>query len=184
MFGAMPPKIASTSKCSLAAAEQLYNTFHYTLYPGLTKYREDYVLPQTKKDGDIHLGFGLRIISSNPNRDIRSLNNVTIQFYDVITLIALEAIQDQINKAGYAQDILPVNTIYDALYFEIREDPKIIKWLNDTLIPIMTTQLFEEEFVPNVANLDIGKNLGEQYELPHNATIKQINETLQKIKEK
>ena len=39
---------------------------------------------------------------------------------------------------GYSDDIKVCCTIYDSIYLCVKCDATIIKWLNDTIIPIIT----------------------------------------------
>lgn len=74
-YGAFPPKVAASLKISVPAAEAIFDSYHNELYPGITKYREEYVLPTAQEHGKVHLGLGCYIKSDNPDKDIRTLNN-------------------------------------------------------------------------------------------------------------
>lgn len=74
-YGAFPKKVASSIKCTLEEAEGIFYSYHMELFPGITKFREDYVLPTALAKGEIHLGLGFYIKSDDPDRDIRTLNN-------------------------------------------------------------------------------------------------------------
>ena len=56
-------------------AETIFNNYHNVLYPGITKYREEYVLPTAKRDGELHLALGFKILTDNAERDIRTIAN-------------------------------------------------------------------------------------------------------------
>jgi len=178
-YGGMP----DSHKGGVITPEIHYN-YHNTLYPGIHNYQKDYVLPHAKANNYSYLGLGLKLRTVNPNADIRTLFNAHSQFWSVLTLLSLARIDEEIEKANLQNDIRIISTIYDSIYFEVREDSKLIKWLNNTLIPIMTTDFLTHQLVKNESNIDIGYSFAQQIELPNNATIKQINETLQKIKEK
>ena len=178
MFGGMPDDHKGGS-----ITPEIYHKFHNDLYPGITEYNNNTVLSQVKNTGELHMGLGCYIRSNDPDRDARTLGNVAIQFYDLITLIVIPQIQAAIDKANLSNDIFITATIYDALYFEVREDSTIIKWLNDNLIAIMTKPMFTDMKVPNKANLDIGPSWAEQIEVPNNASIEQIEEALTKLQD-
>lgn len=178
----MPPKVAKSMKVPLATGQKFYDIFHNELYPTTTEFRDSYVLPTTEKKGEIHLGFGLKLKSNNPSKDIRSLGNATIQFFSVLTLISIARINDRIVKAGLKEDIQVVSTIYDSIYFNCRDDIKIIKWLNDTLIPIMVEDFITPQPVKNKCNLDIGTNWANLVEIPIDATEQDIAEALTKAR--
>ena len=88
-----------------------------------------------------------------------------------------------IDEAGLQEDIKVVSTIYDSIYFEVREDPTIIKWLNDHLIPIMTQRFMEGQIVDNEAELEIGPNWAELKAISNNANIDEIKDCLKSFKE-
>ena len=179
-YGAFPPKVAASLKCSLPKAEQIFNNYHNVLYPGVTDYRENYVLPTTKTTGKLHLGLGCYIKTDNPDKDNRTTNNASCQFWSILTLLSMHKLNQFIEEAGYTNDIQITSSIYDAIYLIVRNDATIVKWLNDTLIPIMQQDFIPDQTVHNQANLEIGtdwSNLS-KHELPHNATLTQIQETL------
>jgi len=76
--GAYPPKIAKTLGVSIEDATKLFNNYHKVLYPGITEYREKYVLPTTERNGKIHLGLGFNIASNDVQRNSRTLMNAII----------------------------------------------------------------------------------------------------------
>ena len=168
-------------KIPFADAQSIWNTYHFELYPGVSAYRDGVVLDEAKRTGALYMGLGLSIKTDDPNKDIRTLANVYAQFYDIITLLVIPQIHKQIELAGYENDIFITSTIYDAIYFEVREDAKIIKWLNDTLIPIMVKPMFFNQPVPNKAALDIGKNWSSMTELPLDATEEQIQKVIEEV---
>lgn len=74
-YGAFPPKIASSINCSIEEGEQIFNAYHKELYPKITEYRENYVLPTAKQHKKLHLGLGFYINTKDPDSDIRTLAN-------------------------------------------------------------------------------------------------------------
>ena len=74
-YGAFPPKIASSINCSLEEGEQIFNAYHKELYPKITEYRENYVLPTCRQHKKLHLGLGFYINTKDPDSDIRTLAN-------------------------------------------------------------------------------------------------------------
>ncbi len=177
-YGAFPPKIAATIKCSIEEATVLFNNYHNVLYPGITRYREEYVLPTAQSQGYLHLGLGARLYTDNPDKDIRTLNNATVQFWSILTLLAVNELHYLIDEAGYQNDIRVTSTIYDSIYIEVRKNPTIIKWLNDTLIPLMCADFLTNTIVHNDAEGQIGPNWADLTTIPKNATINQIKEII------
>lgn len=79
-YGCFPPKVAATLKIPLSDAETIFNNYHQKLYPAITDYRENYVLPTVQATGRIHLGLGFYMHSDKPSSDIRTLSNaITIK---------------------------------------------------------------------------------------------------------
>lgn len=177
-YGAFPPKVAASLKCSLPKAEQIFNNYHNVLYPGVTDYRENYVLPTALANGRLHLGLGCYIKSDNPSRDIRTLNNASCQFWSILTLLAIHKINLLIDEAGYTDDIFVTSSIYDSIYFCVRNDAHIVKWLNDTLIPILLTPFIDDQLIANEAALDLGMDWSSLTTIPNDASLTHIQEIL------
>ena len=173
-YGAYPKKVANTIKIPLEQAEAIFNAYHQDMYPGITSYRENYVLVTAKEHGRVHLGLGFYINSDDPERDIRTLNNSTCQFWSILTALAINKLHQLIDDAGLEKDVIITSTIYDSIYLEIRDTPEIIKWVNDRIVPVMEQDFMEEQIVHNSADLELGKDWSDLYTLPHNASITQI----------
>lgn len=184
-YGAYPEKIAATIKCSIAEAEQIFNAYHNEMYPQITEYRENYVLPTTTINGEIHLGLGCKLITDSAKKDIRTLSNSTIQYWSILTLLAANKLHQLIDDNNLNDSIKITSTIYDALYFEVDDNPIIIKWLNDHLIPIMSQDFISNQIVKNDCDLCIGTSWADydNYHLPHNASLEEITNIVNKVKE-
>lgn len=177
-YGSYPPKVAATLKIPLAEAEEIFNNYHTVLYPSITEYRENYVLPTATAQGQIHLGLGFNLKSDRPEKDIRTLNNATVQFWSILSALTINKLHQAIDDAGLQDDIIVTSTIYDSIYFDVRDDAEIIKWLNDTIVPIMTTDFMFDQTVRNEANLELGKDWSTLYGLPVDASIENISQVL------
>ena len=151
------------------------------MYPIVRDYREHYVLPTAKQQGYIHLGLGARLKSNKPDSDIRTLSNSTMQFWSILTLIALYRIKDRIVKAGYFDVIKPYSTIHDEISAYGPLDAKIIKWYNDNLIEVMTQTFLTNQTVKLTANLDLGFNRAKMVEIPNNSNEETIKSTLSQL---
>lgn len=183
-YGAFPKKISESIGCSLEEGERIFNAYHNDLYPEITDYRENYILKSAKQHGEIHMLLGASLRTDNADKDIRTLNNASIQSFSAITLVA-GAQFTELTKSEHKQDEAKIfNMVYDAIYIEADLNPYTIKWVNDNLIPLMTQQYLENEDIPNAAECDIGFNLAETITLPNNASIEEIEEALTKLKEK
>jgi len=169
-YGAYPPKVAASLKCPLSQAEQIFDNYHNKLFSGITKYREDYILPTTQANGRLHLGLGFYISTDYPDGDIRTTNNASCQFWSILTALTINKMHHLIDDAGYTDDIIIISTIYDSIYFEVRNKPHIIKWLNDNLIRVMTQDFMENQTIHNEANLEIGPDWATLTELDNNCS--------------
>lgn len=175
-YGCFPPKVAASAKIPLPEAEKIFNAYHEEMFPGITRYRENYVLEAAKRQGYIHLGLGFRIYSDQPDRDIRTLNNGTCQFWSMLSVLSVDKMYQLIDKAGYSKDIFITSSIYDSIYFICRDDPAIIKWLNDNLIPTMTQDFMKGQILKNSAEMEIGLDWDALHAVPNGASLDQIKE--------
>lgn len=160
--------------------QEIFDNYHNILYSGITKYREEYVLPTAREQGYLHLGLGCRINTSDADSHIRTLNNATIQFWSILTLIAINELNHRIREEKLTDYIKVCSTIYDSIYSYVYEDPEIIKWLNDNLIELMCTQYLEDEIVHNEAEGEIGLNWADLTKIPNNASVEEITEIIKK----
>lgn len=175
--------MSKTLKISLAAASAIFNSYHNELYAGITDYRENYILPTAKAEGKIHLGLGCYISTNNARRDIRTLNNATCQFWSILTLLTINKLHQEIDINYLSNDIQCISTIYDSIYFIVRNDATTIKWLNDRLIKHMTTDFMINQTIKNEATAEIGLDWATLHKIPNNASIGQIEEVLQQLKD-
>jgi len=180
--GAFPKKVANSIKIPIEEAEKIFNAYHNDLFPGITKFRESYVLPTTIEHGRCHLGLGFYIKSDDPERDIRTVNNANSQFWSLLTALAINKLHQQIDLMGYENDVVVTSTVYDSIYFIVRDDPTIIKWLNDVLVPIMVTDFMTDQIVHNEANLELGTSWADLIELPNNASFVTISMTAELVR--
>ena len=160
--GAFPKKIAKTIGCPIETAEQIYHAYHYELYYGVRDYIDNYVLKEAKANGEMYCFLGLKIKTDNPDKDIRTLHNATIQSVSILTLIALALLQERIDEAGYNTEVIITNTIYDAIYLDVIDDPFYIDWVNTNLVDCMLQPYLIDALVPNDAECEIGTNLADQ----------------------
>lgn len=182
-YGAYPPKIAATLKISLQEAQEIFDNYHNVLYPGITNYRENYVLVTAKEKGEIHLGLGFNIKTDDPDADIRTLTNATCQFWSILTALTINKMHQLIDANGYEEDIKVISTIYDSIYFEVTKDVNTIKWLNDNLISTMLVDFMEDQTIHNEAESDIGYNWAEMHRISNNASVEEIAKVLASLDE-
>jgi len=161
--------------------QEIFDNYHNVLYPGITHYRENYVLPTARDQGYIHLGLGCRLYTDDADKDIRTLNNGTVQFWSILTLIAVNEMNHRIREAGMENDVAINSTIYDSIYTYVRADAEVIKWVNDNLIEIMCVQYLEDEIIHNEAEGEIGLNWADLHKIRNNASVEDIQEVLNDI---
>lgn len=180
-YGAYPPKVAKSLKIDLPLATEIFENYHFTLYPGITNYRENYVLTTAEQNKRIHLGMGFYIKTDNPGKAIRTLNNATCQFWSILTALAINKIHTLIDEQGLQDSIQTTSTIYDSIYFIVEKDAEILKWLNDNIVKIMNTDFIINQIVENEATGEIGPDWADLTQLPQNATVEKIQEMLDGI---
>lgn len=161
--------------------QEIFDNYHNVLYPGITEYREKYVLPTTQQNGYIHLGLGCRMYSSDAGKAIRTLNNATIQFWSIITMIAINEFNYRVRGVCLENDVEVCSTIYDSIYLHVTKDPEILAWVNSELVEIMTVQYLEEEVIHNTASGDIGLNWADLHRVPNGATPDEVAAILEKL---
>ncbi len=155
--------------------QELFDLYHYALYPGVSAFREDYVIPTAQNKGQLHLGLGFSIKTDDADRDQRTLNNACSQFWSILTAVAINEIHRHIDDAGLQEEIQVTSSIYDSVYFIIKDDPEIIKWLNDRIVPIMEQDYMVGQTIPNEARLEIGPSWANLTELSEHTDIEEIS---------
>ncbi len=161
--------------------QEIFDNYHQVLYPGITRYREEYILPTAQKQGFIHLGLGCRLYSGNASNDIRTLNNATVQFWSILTLIAINELNHRIREEKLTDEVKVQSTIYDSIYTGVIRDPDILKWVNDNMIELLTVQYLENEVIHNEAEGEIGLNWADLHAVPNNASIDDIRRILNEL---
>jgi len=152
---------------------EIYDSYHNVLYKGVGKFR-DSMIAKAKVDGYVHLGLGCRIYTDDVDKNYRTLFNAYGgQFWSALTLLTVVELYEAM---GDRTDIKINATIYDAVYGYVKKDSESIKWLNDTIIPIMETDFLEDQIVSNSADLCIGTSWAnvEDTELRHNESVENI----------
>ena len=116
--------------------------------------------------------------------EARSANNAVTQSWGMLINRALIATNNILEHSDMVYDIYPINTIHDAAYFLVKDDPMSVKFLNDTLIKEMQWNAhpsIASNEVTMEANLEIGKSWDKQFTLPNNANIEKIKEIINGI---
>lgn len=176
-YGAYPPKVAKSTGMTIEEATEVFNNYHTKLYPNVSKMR-DIVLDTALQKGRIHLGLGCFINTEDPEKEVRTIFNACSQYWSILSILTINKMHTLIDEAGYQDDIEIVSSIYDSIYFHIKRDPVIIKWLNDTLIPIMCKDFLTDTIVHNVAIGDISYTWNDGIELSNGVSIEEIEKAL------
>lgn len=166
-----------------AITQEIFDKFHNVLYPGITNHNRDVIMKDVQETGEVYLGLGLRCKTDDPKKYERTIKNIYIQFWDTISIITCNQIQDRIDKANRTEDIQITSSIYDSIYFNCRDNLDTIKWLNDNIVPLLTQKIFTNQLVPNAAKGQVGTNWSNLTDIENNASLGEISATLTKIKE-
>ena len=111
----------------------------------------------------------------------RSCSNAVTQSYGMLMNRALIAFRTIVMESEYRDSVRFSNTIHDAGYCMIKNDPKVIKFANDRFIECMLWQedpMIKSDEVKMGAELDLGRSWDKQYTLKNNASIEEIIEFL------
>lgn len=181
-YGAYPPKIAQTIQCSIEKAIQIFDRYHNELYPDVTKFRER-VLNKAKEHNKINIGLGCYLRSSDPDKDVRTLANACCQFWSILSLLTVNKMNHLIEENNLSKDVEIISTIYDSIYLHITDNIEVIKWVNDTIIPILTTDPFEDTIIHNEAEGVIGYNWYDILPVPNNASSDEIRKIREKCRD-
>jgi len=122
-----------------------------------------------------------RITPSNIKAEFRTANNAITQSYGILTTIAGSRFQDLLEKSPYKYDVFLINQIHDAIYLLVKNDPEVVKWVNNNLINtmcMMDEPRLIDAPVKLEAELDIGKSWDKQVTLKNNISIKEIEKQL------
>ena len=161
--------------------QEIFDRYHHELYPGVNAFKEDYVIPTANEQGYLHLNWGLRLYSDNPKSDLLSINNANFQGYSDLTLIAGINFRKLYLSQGNPHNIMGLNIIHDALYYEIYNTVEAIKWVNDNLIATMIPDFLHDQTVHLRAEMDIGYSQRDMVTLPNNASIDVIQSKLKEL---
>lgn len=178
-------------------AKKIESNYH-KLYEVSDLFSERCILKAANK-GFLELAFGLRIrtpilaktdmtqkmISSEAKAEGRTVNNAAGQSYGLLMNRAIIAFNKAIEKDSMYNDVLLLNTIHDAVYLLVKEDPKIIQWVNTYLIKEMRWNDLDpirSDVIPMEAELDIGYSWDNQKTLKNEASLEEITQFMEELK--
>ena len=83
-----------------------------------------------------------------------------------------------IDAENLANDIRCVSTIYDSIYYLVRNDATTIKWLNDRVVPTITADFMQNQTIKNAAAGEIGYSWASLKPIHNNASVEDITNVL------
>ena len=121
--------------------------------------------------------------------EARSVGNaISGQSYGLLNNRAAIAFMQKVWESDYKYDIMPVSLIHDAIYLMVKDDVRIIEWVNKNLIEEMQWQELEEIKHPEVhlgAELDLfWPSWADEITLDNNSTIDEIKATVARSRAK
>ncbi len=176
--------IKATLGCSEKKAKEIEENYH-KLYSGLKEFADSNVY-FARENGYVNCAFGLKvrtpllatgIASSASEQEGRSANNATTQSWGMLMNRALIEFREIVEASQYRHKIRFCNTIHDAGYFMIKNEPNVIKFVNDNLIKCMQWQehpSIVSDLVKLGAELDIGKSWDKMYTIKNGMSYDNI----------
>lgn len=161
-------------KVGIEKATEIFDRYHNELFPSITKMREQ-VLNTAVLKGRVHLGLGCYMYCSDPQTWVRTLFNGFSQFWSILSLLTVNKFHSVLDETKLSNRVKVISSIYDSIYIHMDDDPNLIKWVNDTLIPIMTKDYLEDIIVPNEAEAEIGYNWFDLIPIHNNASLEEID---------
>lgn len=175
-------------------------TNYHKMYEVSDKWVADKINLATKQ-GYLDTAFGLRIrtpllaksilgSSKTPyevQAEARSVGNaISGQSYGLLNNRAIIAFMQKVWNSEYKYDIMPVSLIHDAIYLIIKDDIRVVEWVNKHLIQEMQWQELEElkhDKVKLGAELDLYyPDWSNPITLPNNISQAEIKEIVTKNK--
>ena len=162
--------------------QAIFDRYHEELYPGVNQFKTEYVIPTVNSNKSLHLNWGLRLATDNPRGDLLPLNNANFQGYSNLTCIAAVKFRNLYLSQGNPHNIMGLNIIHDALYYELDDTPEAVEWLNTNLIACMTPDFLINQTVHLRAECDFGYNQKDMVTMPNNADLATIIDKLSTLK--
>ena len=130
-------------------------------YHELYKVSDEYIakrIAQAAQDGYVEVAFGLRVRTPLLGQTIlgtrstpyeaaaegRTAGNAMGQSYGLLNNRAANAFMERVWASEFKYDVRPVALIHDAIYLLIRDDVRVVEWVNRELITAMQWQELPE----------------------------------------
>jgi len=170
-------------------------------YHKMYEVSDQYVASKIKQatvDGFVQVAFGLRVRTPLLKQSVlgnsktmyeaeaegRTAGNAIGQSFSLLNNRAINAFMDRVWNSEFKYDILPMVTIHDAIYLMIKDDLRVLKFVNDNLVEEMSWQELPEiqhDEVKLGAELDVCyQGWHQAITIPNHATEAEIVTALQK----
>ncbi len=131
--------------------------------------------------------WGSKKIPYEAAAESRTAGNALGQSFCLLNNRAQNEFMSRVYKSKYCLDIQPIAAIHDAVYFIIKQDPEVVKFVNDNLIECMEWQddpAISHDKVKLGAELVIHyPDWSTEINVPNKSTLEEIKEILnEKIK--
>ena len=184
-YGATFRSVAKSLGCSNERAEEIVASYH-KLHGGVTEYYKK-MTDAAVATGYYEIETGLKLrapgLQSTDEHVVgateRSAENALIQGFGMLTVIAMNKLQDAIEAEGMEDDVVVTMNIHDAIYGYCTDSPEVIKWLNEKLVDVMVEDFYDGQDIKLKAEMDIGYNWKQQKTLKNNCSLEDIIEVLQ-----
>lgn len=179
--------IQKTLGCTAQKAKQIEENYH-KLYSGLAEFSRKNI-DFARRNGYVECAFGLKLrtprlegtigkeLTPEQETEGRSCSNAVTQSYGLLMNRALIEFRELVDASTYRESIRLINTIHDAGYLLVKNDPEVLKWVNDNFIKCMLWQedpLLKSDDVKMGAELDIGKSWDKPYTLKNEASLEEV----------
>lgn len=172
-----------------------------TNYHKMYEVSDQYVAAKIKQatvDGFVQVAFGLRVRTPLLKQSVlgnsrtmyeaeaegRTAGNAIGQSFGLLNNRAANAFMEKVWNSEFKYDILPISLIHDAIYLMIKDDLRVLKFVNDNLVEEMSWQELPEiqhDEVKLGAELDVCyQGWHQAITIPNHATEAEIVTALQK----
>lgn len=186
-YGATYVAVQKVLNCTKEEAQEILDNY-WKAYSGVYKFFEEQLEFALEHGYVVSMFNGLHLKVPNlqakstfvQEKEIRTMNNFLIQSSGFLTLRAIKRIQDWIEANGLTNDIKIINSIYDSIYFYVREDKDLLKLVNEKVVELMTIPAFEDELLHNRTQLELGYRWDTLVKIKNNASVLEITLALNK----
>ena len=98
--------------------------------------------------------------------------------WSILTILTINKLHQLIDSNGLQNKVKVISTIYDSIYLDVVKEPEVIKWVNDNIIHLLTSDFIPNQRIPNSAEAEIGLNWADLVAIPNNATLEDITTIL------